>query len=249
MANCAVCAAALSDSESQFARCSACGTAMYVGEDEAIAYYRLRATLQLGEAGQAMRRWMTENVASTGVNGVVTLGEPRAYDHLFWAFRASDAGFDMARLVPATRTPLQELAVITMPQGALASAVPAMEAVDGAMVPSIPWQRAAGAPSGERPALVRVPLYEFPYSWNGRGFRVIVDGVTGQCLVHRVPRTSNAGYAAVLALSLGAFALEGWVLWGSGMYLVAAYVLTAVPAGVVTFYMLRSSSSLPWDRR
>jgi len=93
-------------------------------------------------------------------------------------------------------------------------------------------------------AILRIPVYEFPYTFNGRGYRVIVDGVTGSCRAERFPQRSHFGLMAALVACIAAFLVEGWVLWGQGTWLMAAYLLTAVPAGVVTYYALRSRERL-----
>jgi hypothetical protein len=226
-----------------FVRCFNCNQMAYAANNQLVPYYRLRPSLELSEAGEIMRHWMTTQAGPARLNGVAVLGAPKAYDFLFWSFSGGTAGFDRQVMIPAVHTVLRELRHFVLPSR-FVNPDAALDGEDEALSPSVTRDAAAaqtgeGSPEALQTWLVRVPLYEFPYNFNGRAYRVIVDGLSGQCLVDRFPRRPVSTWLTVLVASVLAFGIEGWVLWGSGPWLALAYLATAVPAAAVTWMYLR----------
>lgn len=230
-----------------FVRCFNCNQMAFADNNVLIPYYRLRPNLELKEAGEIMRTWMAQQAVPARLNGVAVLGQPKAYDFLFWAFSGGNAGFDRQTLIPALATVLRELRYINVPSR-FVTPDPELDAEDETVIPTVSYESAlsqAGESSGDgiQTWMLRVPLYEFPYNFNGQTYRVIVDGLTGQCLVDRFPRRPMSTWLTVLVACLFAFFVEGWVLYGHGTWLAWAYGLTAVPAALMTFFFLRRQRS------
>ncbi|MBM3460661.1 MAG: hypothetical protein FJX76_01010 [Armatimonadetes bacterium] len=240
---CSQCGKPVAAGDKGYSRCGSCGTVLFLAEDGLVPYARLRPQVYLPEAASLARRFVSDAGREGGVDGVAELGDGRAYDHLYWGFAIADGGMVRLYLTPATPTPLPELRQVVLPSGVLSAMVVLADVGEEILTPSISLDRARneiGAEVGEG-QLVRLPLYEFPYTVNGRAYRVVVEGVTGQCLASRVPRRSAAAWILVLAATTAIFGLEGYVLWGSGPWLLAAYVATAVPAGILTYYKMRAT--------
>lgn len=229
---------------SSFVRCFNCNQMAYAANNQLVPYYRLRPNVELNEAGAIMREWMASQAGPARLNGVAVLGQPKAYDFLFWSFTGGTSGFDRQVMVPAVHTVLRELRHVTLPSR-LVNPDASIEGEDEAVVPTVPQETAVsqageGDEEGLQTWLVRVPVYEFPYNYNGRAYRVIVDGLSGQCLVDRFPSRPVSTWMMVLIACVMAFAIEGWVLWGtSGPWLALAYVFTALPAALFTWTFLR----------
>ena len=66
-----------------------------------------------------------------------------------------------------------------------------------------------------------------------------VDGLAGQCLVDRFPRKPVSTWLVFLLLGMAAFGIEGWILWGNGIGLALVYLLTAVPALLMTWLVMK----------
>lgn len=231
------------EEDSTYVRCFNCNQSAYVNGNQLIPYHRLRPSIDLGTASDIMRRWMETQAGPARLNGVATFGQPKAYDFLFWSFSGGTRGFDVQVLVPAVPTVLRELRQVQVPSR-FVSPEPSFDSDDEATAPTVEPQ-AAASQAGESQAenlqtwLVRIPLFEFPYSYSGRSYRIIVDGLSGQCLVDRFPRRPLSMWMGVLTACVLAFGVEGWVLWGNGAGLAAAYAFTALPAAYGTYAFLR----------
>lgn len=228
---------------STFVRCFNCNQSAFVSDNVLIPFFRMRPAVSLAEAGEIMRQWMASQAGPARLNGVAVLGAPKAYDFLFWAFTGGLGGYDRQTLVPAVSTVLRELRQVQV-ASRFVNPESSNEGDDESSVPTVSRadamsQAGESSPESVQTWLLRVPLFEFPYQYNGRNYRVIVDGLSGQCLVDRFPRRPVSTWIAVLAACLAAFLVEGWVLWGDGPGLAAAYALTAVPATFVTWTILK----------
>jgi hypothetical protein len=250
-AACTKCGTAITVEEgAEFARCFTCSLNHYVSGERLIAYTKLQPRLGMAEATQILQQWMAHESGVAGINGVAVLGQARGYDHLFWNFALPMiSAAETHILVPATETILQELRLLTLPAQSLTSAPPIVEPAEDNPVPTVPLEAAwsqTGSQMGlesVQTALVRLPLYEFPYVYEGRGYRVIVEGMSGRCLVHRFPRKPMGLAAIILAVCLLAFSVEAWMLWGHDAILGLAFLGAAVVAGVLTYLLARRATS------
>lgn len=231
------------EEDSTFVRCFNCNQSAYVSDNVLIPFFRMRPAVSLAEAGEIMRQWMASQAGPARLKGVAVLGAPKAYDFLFWAFSGGLGGDDWQVLVPAIPTVLRELQQVQV-ASRFVNPEPSFDGDEESSVPTVSHadamsQAGESTPESVQTWLLRVPLFEFPYQYNGRSYRVIVDGLSGQCLVDRFPRRPVNTWLPVLAACLAAFLVEGWVLWGDGPVLAAAYALTAVPAAIVTWTMMK----------
>ncbi len=231
------------DDGQSYVRCFNCNQMAYAANNQLVPYLRLSPQIDLTEAGATMRRWFASEAAPAGLQGVAMMGQPKAYDFMFWSFSGGNVGFDRQVMVPAVSTVLRELYGLSVPSHFI-NPDAAIEVEEEAVVPTVGRERAmaqAGVSGGENVQawLVRVPLYEFPYQFNGRAFRVIVDGLAGQCLVDRFPRKPVSTWLVFLLLGMAAFGIEGWILWGNGIGLALVYLLTAVPALLMTWLVMK----------
>lgn len=229
-----------------YVRCYSCGVRYYAQGGGLVPYYKLRAEVSLPDAALVARQWLENVLMSKGLQGATHLGQPKAYDFLFWSFL--DPGEEVAEsqtLVPAVTTALSEISLLNLPARFLVSEM-SSEADDETVSPTLTaadaWRRTRYTLplADDRVSLVRVPLYEFPYTFDGRNYRVLVEALTGTCLVDRLPRKALIPAVALIAMAcVAAFVLEGWILWGQASNLAIAFMISAVPASVLTFLVVR----------
>ena len=228
---------------STYVRCFNCNQSAYVSGSVLVPFYRMRPAVTLGEASEIMRQWMSAQAGPARLNGVVTLGQPKAYDFLFWSFSGGLGGYDRQIMVPAVSTVLRELRQLQIPSR-FVRPDSSSDYDDETSLPTLEREQAQsqageGGAENVQTWLIRVPLFEFPYQYDGRNYRVIVDGLSGQCLVDRFPRRPLSTWLGVLVACTAAFAVEGWVLWGTGPLLAAAYSMTAVGAAGATLAVMK----------
>lgn len=231
------------DEGSTFVRCFNCNQAAFACDDRLVPFFRLRPTLDLIEATALMKGWMEAQAGPAKLNGEMAFGQAKAYEFLFWSFSGGEIGYDRQSLVPAVKTVLRELRNVEIPARFVVPE-PSYDGDEETAAPTVPLESALSQVGGTEEDglqtwLIRVPLFEFPYNYNGRSYRIIVDGLSGQCLVDRFPRRPVSTWLTVMAACIAAFAVEGWVLWGSGPWLAAAYLFTAVPAAAITWSIMR----------
>lgn len=221
-----------------FVRCFNCNQMAYATENQLVPYLRLGPQIALSDAANIMQQWMASQASCARLSGVAVLGPPKAYDFLFWSFSGGNAGFDRLTMVPAVNTVLRELRRISLPSHFVSPDM-AVEGEAESLSPSVTREAAqaqAGCIEGGVEArLLRVPLYEFPYNYDGRAYRVIIDALGGQCLVDRFPRRPVSLWLMAFIACLVGFGVEGWVLWGNGPWLAFAFVFTALPVAVMTW--------------
>lgn len=229
-----------------YVRCYSCGVRYHTHPGGLVPYYRLRPEVSLPDAALVARQWLEQTLRFKGLQGQTMLGQPKAYDFLFWSFlEPNQEVAETQILAPAVATALSELALLTIPARFLVSEM-SSEADDEQVTPTFKaadaWRRTGYTEAlvDDRVSLVRVPLYEFPYTYDGRSFRVLVEAMTGTCLVDRLPRKALIPPVAIVVVAcIAAFGLEGWILWNHAGNLAAAFLLSAIPVTILTFVVVQ----------
>lgn len=222
-----------------FVRCFNCNQMAFATENQLIPFYRLGPLVELTQAAESMKQWMSSQAVFARLNGVAVMGAPKAYDFLFWSFTGGMAGFETHIMLPAVNTVLRELSRGLQLPSEVVNPEFAVESEDEAVAPTIPRETAqaqAGLDEdGVQAWLLRVPLYEFPYNYNGRAFRIIVEALSGSILVDRFPRRPMNMWLVFVLLAIIAFTAEGFVLWTSSPFHGILFMIASLIAMVMTY--------------
>lgn len=241
---------------SLIAVCEFCGASNAVDKSEVVLHFAARETLREPDAAAALRRWMGGNATVKNLDSKAQIGQPDFQLWPMWQIRAAVNNGEKVFLKPAAAMRVLDITQMTIPAADLEPFDYEMTAA--AIAPTVPlnavkkWladdhQIAAGAI--RETVLVHLPVYVFPYAFNGRSYTAVVDAATGRVFADIFPSKQEVPYQtiggigcvlyflAALIPAIG-FLTGGIVGLGGGLfvYLIAAAVM-AVPIFIIAAYV------------
>ncbi len=236
--------------------CAFCGASNAVDKSEVVLHFAARETLREPEAAAALRRWMGGNDTVKNLDRKATIGQPAFELWPLWQIRARLQDQEKVYLKPAAAISVLDITQMSIPAADLEPFDYEISAE--AVSPTVPlnavkkWLAAdqgisAGAIS--ETSLVHLPVYIFPYSFNGRSYTAVVDAATGKVFADIYPSKQEVPYRtiggigcllyflAALMPAIG-FMAGGIVGLGGGLlvYLIAGAIM-AVPIFIMAAYV------------
>lgn len=235
--------------------CEFCGTTNVLDKSQAVLHYVVRETLREHEAGAALRRWMGGNQTVKNLDKKATIQPPVYHLWPMWLVRADVQGAEKVFLKPGAAVAVLDLTQMTIPASDLE---PFDYSLPGVVDPTVPvntvkkWLAAdhrISAGAIKEISLVHLPVYVFPYQFQGQSYTAVVDAASGQVFADRYPSKQEVPYKAVAGVGCLLYfcaALVPAIMYASGdfaglglgllIYLVAAVVM-AVPMFAIASYV------------
>ena len=245
--NCGQCGGALDlPVGARFAACGFCGSSVFFDRSKAVLHFVAERTLDEPKARARLQAWMAGNETVKGLENDAVLGHSSLSYFPLWRFVSGDRDRERQWCEPARASAAAGLGDVPLSGGALRH----VTAEDMARLPlaepevrldsALEWLSARGV---ERSAvrettLVHLPLFEFPYTWGRRSWKVAVDGVSGRILVGSYPAKSETAYLGIAAIAVLGFFVLG-ILSPNAFVRFMLFVAASVPLGLVAFAIAR----------
>lgn len=230
------------DAGTKFTKCSYCSSQIYVDRSGAGFYYALPYMSDQNAAIGTFRRWAAGPTKAKDLDKLAQVTGVKKQYFPVYMFKRDVNGVEQVMIEPAGSTTLPGLHSLKVPAGDL-KIFDATFDVGGAelikpdiemlsYMPNLP-----GKPKEQ--ALVYFPIWNMTYSFNGKQYGVVVDGVSGEIFSSEFPVRGSTPYLVVAAIGFIAFVAEGLLATRSVPIALIAMLVTVVLVFYIALYVAR----------
>jgi len=236
---CPKCAAPVGfDAGTKFVKCSYCSSQIYIDRTGAGFYYAIPFKLSEADAVGTFRRWAGGSTKAKDLDRLAQVGKVRRQYFPVYLFRRDVNGREVVIVEPAGSTTLPGLHQLKVPGGDLQIFDASFNTSGAELVkPDIDMTRYLSSLPGtaREQSLVFFPIWTIDYTFQGKGYQVVVDASSSEVFASSFPTRSSVAYIGVAALGFVAFAAEGLVATTNftlGLVLMAATVAAVFAASL-----------------
>lgn len=240
---CPKCAANVQiDTGMKFTKCTYCGSQIYIDRSGAGFFYVLPYMSDQNAAIGTFRRWAAGAKKAKDLDKLAQVSGVKKQYFPVYMFKRDVNGREQVMIEPAGSTTLPGLHSLKIPAGDL-KIFDATYDVGGAEVikPDIEMlsylQTLPGKPLEQ--ALVYFPIWTIKYSFQGKEYDVVVDGVSGEVFSASFPVRGSAPYMLVAIIGFAAFIGEGLLATYYLLPGVALMVITVIAIFFMALYVAR----------
>ena len=226
------------DAGTKFTTCTYCSSQIYIDRSGAGFYYVLPFMSDQNTAIGTFRRWAAGSTKAKDLDKLAQVTGAKKQYFPVYMFKRDVNGAEHVIVEPAGSTTLPGLHSLKVPAGDL-KIFDATYDVGGAELikPDIEMlsymNNLPGKPKEQ--ALVYFPIWTLSYTFEGKSYTVVIDGVSGEVFSSGFPVRGSAPYLLVAIIGFFAFVGEGLL---ATRYLLPAIILMLVTVVAIFFLAL-----------
>jgi len=230
------------DSGTKFTKCTYCSSQIYIDRSGAGFYYALPFMSDQNAAIGMFRRWAAGAKKAKDLDKLAQISTAKKQYFPVYMFKRDVNGVEQVLIEPAGSTTLPGLHSLKVPAGDL-KIFDATFDTGGAesIKPDIEMlsymQNLPGKPIEQ--ALVYFPIWTINYSFEGKQYSVVVDGVSGEVFSASFPVRGSAPYLLVAIVGFIAFIAEGLLATRNLAVGVILMIVTVVAILFLALYVAR----------
>jgi len=226
---------------SKFAKCTYCGSQMYIDKSGAGFFYILEFKLDETAATGVFRRWAAGSVMAKNLDKEAKIFKAIPQYFPVYMFKRDLNGREVVYVQPAKSTSLPGMHSLKVPPGDIKIfdqnyRVPEhIQIIQPELDMVAYYNTLPGTPKEQ--ALVYFPIWYMEYNYNGQIYNVVIDGSSGEVFADRFPTRGSAPYLAVAIAGFVLFTIYGLLCVWNWLYGLIAMGVT-VPAIFATGYFV-----------
>jgi len=228
------------DAGTKFTKCPYCSSQIYIDRSGAGFYYALPFMSNQDASIGTFRRWAAGSTRAKDLDKLAQIKQVKKQYFPVYMFKRDVNGIEHVQVEPAGSTTLPGLHSLKVPAGDL-KIFDATFDVSGAelikpdiemlsYMPNLP-----GKPKEQ--ALVYFPIWNMTYSFEGKDYNVVVDGVSGEVFSSSFPVRGSAPYLIVAIVGFAAFLGEGVLASRMDNLLIPIALMAATVVGIFALSM------------
>jgi hypothetical protein len=224
------------DAGDKFARCSYCGTQIYIDRSGAGFFYIMPYFIDEANAQGIFKRWAAGSKAAKDLDRLAQVTALKKQYFPVYLFKRDVQGQEKVSVEPARSTTLPGLHSLKVPAGDIKIFDQSYVADAEILTPDIDMTAYLPKLEGaaKEQALLYFPLWLVGYKFEGKRYELVIDGSSGETFVAEFPSRKAAPYLALAAIAFAVFFAEGMVgLALSFVLSVLAWVIMA-PVAILT---------------
>ena len=200
------------DTGMKFTKCGYCSSQIYIDRSGAGFYYVLPYMSDENAANGMFRRWAAGSKKAKDLDKLAQVTGMKKQYFPVYMFKRDVNGREQVMVEPAGSTTLPGLHSLKVPAGDLKIFDANYNVGNAELIkPDIEMlsymQTLPGKPIEQ--ALVYFPIWNISYTFEGKPYTVVVDGVSGEVFSANFPVRGSAPYMLVALVGFVAFILEG----------------------------------------
>ena len=230
------------DTGMKFTKCTYCSSQIYIDRSGAGFYYVLPFMSDQNAAIGMFRRWAAGSTKAKDLDKLAQVTGSKKQYFPVYMFKRDVNGSEQVIVEPAGSTTLPGLHSLKVPAGDL-KIFDAMYDLGGAELikPDIEMlsylSNLPGKPKEQ--ALVYFPIWTISYTFGGKSYNVVVDGVSGEIFSADFPARGSVPYLLVAVIGFVAFVAEGLLATRSIPIAAIAMVATVIGVFFLALYVAR----------
>lgn len=230
------------DAGAKFTKCTYCSSQIYLDRSGAGFYYVLPFMSDQNAAIGTFRRWAAGSTKAKDLDKLAQVTGSKKQYFPVYMFKRDVNGVEQVIVEPAGSTTLPGLHSLKVPAGDI-KIFDATYDVGGAELikPDIEMlsymNNLPGKPKEQ--ALVYFPIWTLSYSFEGKAYTVVVDGVSGEVFSAGFPVRGSVPYMLVAIIGFMAFVGEGLLAMTSVLLAGILMAVTVVAIFFLAMYVAR----------
>jgi DNA-directed RNA polymerase subunit RPC12/RpoP len=247
--------------DSRFLECQFCGSSIFIDKSKVVNHYVVLSNFDQNQAIGNVRRWMAGNFHVKDLDKNAQIAQTDFYYFPMWYFKTVQGGADKIYLQPAHSTPISEIKNIQIPAGNLKVYHKKDFDEKYFVTPDVlfesakSWLEQAGVNTAEvaEANLVHIPFYQVHYNYEGKPYSAMVEASSGKVYANIWPAKKEAPFRMMFAASIIFFVLASILSFVIGIFIaedveglfygemikIPAYILTAIPLIIVSYYIAK----------
>lgn len=230
------------DAGTKFTKCPYCSSQIYIDRSGSGFYYALTFMSDQNGAIGMFRRWAAGSTRAKDLDKLAQITSIKKQYFPVYLFKRDNNGVEQVFIEPAGSTTLPGLHSLKVPAGDI-KIFDATFDVSGAELikPDIEMLSYLNKLPGKQKeqALVFFPIWNIDYSFQGKQYNVVVDGVSGEVFSGGFPERASAPYIVVALVGFLAFIAEGLLATMSLPIALVLMVATVIAVFFVALYVAR----------
>jgi len=219
------------DTGMKFTKCSYCSSQIYLDRSGAGFYYVLPFMSDQNASIGMFRRWAAGSTKAKDLDKLAQVKGVKKQYFPVYMFKRDVNGVEQVHVEPAGSTTLPGLHSLKVPAGDLKIFDAAYDVGGAELIkPDIEMlsymSNLPGKPKEQ--ALVYFPIWNINYSFEGKDYTVVVDGVSGEVFSALYPTRGSAPYMIVAIIGFMAFIGEGLLAMSSPMIAIILMAVTVI---------------------
>jgi len=229
---CVKCGASVEfDSGTKFTKCPYCSSQIYIDKSGAGFYYALTFMSDQNGAIGMFRRWAAGSTKAKDLDKLAQIISIKKQYFPVYLFKRDNQGVEQVFIEPAGSTTLPGLHSLKVPAGDLKIFDDKFDTGGAELIkPDIEMlsytNKLPGKPKEQ--ALVYFPIWTMTYSFQGKQYSAVLDGISGEVFSGEYPTRTSAPYMLVAIIGFLAFIGEGLLATTNLPIAVILMVLTVV---------------------
>lgn len=240
---CPKCAAPVEfDAGTKFTKCRYCGSQIFIDRSGAGFYYAIPFKLTDNDAVGTFRRWAGGSTKAKDLDRLAQITGVKKQYFPVYLFRRQINGREEVIVEPAGSTILPGLHRLKVPGGDLHIFDAAFDTSGAELIkPDIDMTSYLSNLPGEakEQSLVLFPIWTVSYTYQGRGYQVVVDASSSEVFSSTFPTRSSIAYLAVAILGFVAFVAEGLLATANLWLGLALMGLTVIGVFAASLFVAR----------
>ena len=247
--------------DSRFLECEFCGSSIFLDKSKVVNHFVVLSNFDQNEAIGNVKRWMAGNFHVKDLDKNAQIAQTQFYYFPMWYFKTAKDGVDKIYLQPAHSTPISEIKNIQIPAGNLKVYHKKEFDEKYFVAPDVlfdsarSWLEQTGVNTAEvaEANLVHIPFYQVYYNYEGKQYSAMVEASSGKVYANIWPAKKETPFRMLFAGSILLFALASLISFGIGLYMaedveglamgelikIPAYILTAIPLVIISYYIAK----------
>jgi len=226
----------------KFTKCTYCSSQIYIDRSGAGFYYVLPFMSDQNAAIGMFRRWAAGSTKAKDLDKLAQVTGAKKQYFPVYMFKRDVNGIEHVIVEPAGSTTLPGLHSLKVPAGDL-KIFDATYDVGGAELikPDIEMlsymNNLPGKPKEQ--ALVYFPIWTLSYTFQGKSYNVVIDGVSGEIFSADFPVRGSAPYLLVAIIGFLAFVGEGLLATNYLLPAIVLMLVTVIGVFLLALYVAR----------
>jgi endogenous inhibitor of DNA gyrase (YacG/DUF329 family) len=223
------------DTGMKFTKCTYCSSQIYLDRSGAGFYYVLPFMSDQNASIGIFRRWAAGSTKAKDLDQLAQVKGVKKQYFPVYMFKRDVNGVEHVLVEPAGSTTLPGLHSLKVPAGDLKIFDTTFDVGGAELIkPDIEMlsymSNLPGKPKEQ--ALVYFPIWNINYSFEGKDYNVVVDGVSGEVFSALYPVRGSAPYMLVAIVGFLAFIGEGLLAMNANLRLVAIILMVVTVIGI-----------------
>ena len=223
------------DAGTKFTKCPYCSSQIYIDRSGAGFYYALPFMSNQDASIGTFRRWAAGSTKAKDLDKLAQIKGVKKQYFPVYMFKRDVNNVEQVLVEPAGSTTLPGLHNLKVPAGDLKIFDATFDTSGAELIkPDIEMLSYMNTLPGKpkEQALVYFPIWNITYSFEGKDYSVIVDGVSGEVFSSLFPTRGSAPYMLVAIVGFVAFVAEGLLATRPGLVIPAVVLMAATVVGI-----------------